>query len=95
VTSATGSEVIDGMADVQLRIEPAHDEVYIRLAAKDVSWPAMLPACDALARWMSEHQRRPAGALRQVLIADQRTATPETLVCDLTIPLRTLADVSG
>jgi hypothetical protein len=42
----------------------------------------------ALARWASEQQRELAGAVRQVLIADQRTAAPETPVCDLTIPLR-------
>jgi hypothetical protein len=28
------------------------------------------------------------GALRQVLIADQRTAGPDTPVCDLSVPLR-------
>jgi len=37
---------------------------------------------------VNERRRKPAGALRQVLIADQRTATPDTPVCDLSIPLR-------
>ncbi len=73
---------------IQLRVEPAHDEAYIRLPLKDMSWPAMLPACDALANWVSEHRRQPAGALRQLLIADQRTASPETPACDLSVPLR-------
>jgi hypothetical protein len=54
---------------------------------KDMGWPAMLPACDALERWTTDQQRRPAGALRQLLIADQRTATPQTPVCDLSVPL--------
>lgn len=53
-----------------------------------MSWPALLPACDALARWATERQRKPAEALRQVLIADQRTAAPDTPVRDLTVPLR-------
>jgi DNA-binding transcriptional MerR regulator len=74
--------------DFELRIEPAHDEAYVRLALKDMGWPAMLPACDALESWVSAHQRQPAGALRQVLIADQRTAGPDTVVCDLSVPLR-------
>ena len=73
---------------VQLRIEPAHDEAYIRLAMKDMGSPALLPAADALERWVTDQQRRPAGALRQLLIADQRTATPDTPVCDLTLPVR-------
>jgi hypothetical protein len=76
------------MADVQLRVEPAHDEVFIRLAMRDMGWPALAPAVDALDAWMHEQRREPAGALRQVLIADQRTATPGTLVCDLSVPLR-------
>ena len=79
---------VDVAGDVQLRTEPAHDEAYIRLALEDMGWPAMLPACDALERWVRSEQRRPAGALRQLLIADQRTAAPGTLVCDLSVPLR-------
>ncbi|MDQ2812977.1 MAG: MerR family transcriptional regulator [Actinomycetota bacterium] len=75
-------------ADVQIRVEPAHDEAFIRLALKDMGWPAMLPAVDALDAWATRQRRPPAGALRQVLIADQRSATPDTLVCDLTVPLK-------
>ena len=74
--------------DMQLRIEPPHDEVYIPLAMADMGWPAMLPAFESLHRWVSEQGLRPAGAARQVLIADQRAATPDTLVCDLSVPLR-------
>jgi DNA-binding transcriptional MerR regulator len=75
-------------ADVQIRVEPAHDEAFIRLALQDMGWPAMLPAVDALEAWTTEQRRAPAGALRQVLIADQRSATPDTLVCDLAVPLK-------
>jgi DNA-binding transcriptional MerR regulator len=76
------------VADVQLRVEPAHEEVFIRLAMKDIGWPAMAPAVDAIEAWAREQRREPAGPLRQVLIADQRSATPDTLVCDLTVPLK-------
>jgi DNA-binding transcriptional MerR regulator len=75
-------------ADVQQRVEPAHDEVFIRIAMKDMGWPALAPAADALEAWVRERGREPAGMLRQVLIADQRTATPDTPVCDLSVPLR-------
>jgi DNA-binding transcriptional MerR regulator len=76
------------MADAQLLFEPAHDEVFIRLAMKQMGWPAVAPAIDALETWMGKQRREPTGALRQVLIADQRTATPDTLVCDLSVPLK-------
>ena len=75
-------------ADVQRRVEPAHDEAFIRIAMKDMGWPALAPAVDALEAWVREQRREPAGALRQVLIADQRTAAPDTPVCDLSVPLR-------
>ena len=65
-----------------------HEEAFIRLTMADMGWPAMLPASDALEAWVAEHGRSPAGPLRQVLIADQRTADPDTPVCDLAIPLR-------
>jgi DNA-binding transcriptional MerR regulator len=88
VSFETTEDAVGEMADIQLRVEPAHDEAFIRLARRDVSWPAMLPAVDALMQWTSRNERQPAGALRQVLIADWRTATPDTPACDLTIPLR-------
>ena len=84
---ASGVE-LDAPGHLQLRVELAHEEAYSRLAMKDMGWPAMLPACDALEQWTTDQQRRPAGALRQLLIADQRTATPDTPVCDLSVPLR-------
>jgi hypothetical protein len=73
---------------VQVREEPAHQEAYIRVAMKDMGWPALTPAVDALEAWVRGQQREPAGALRQVLIGDQRTAKPDTPVCDLSIPLK-------
>jgi DNA-binding transcriptional MerR regulator len=77
-----------GPADVQVRVEPAHEEVFIRLALRDMGWPSLAPAVDALEAWMGEQRRSPAGALRQVLIADQRTAAPAEPACDLSVPLR-------
>jgi DNA-binding transcriptional MerR regulator len=77
-------------ADVQARTEPSHEEVFIRVAMKDMGWPALAPAVDALEDWGRDCRRAPACALRQVLIADQRTAEPDTPVCDLSVPLRLL-----
>jgi DNA-binding transcriptional MerR regulator len=78
----------EATAGTQLRDEPAHDEAFIRLAMKEMGWPAMLPAVEALEAWIRGQRREPAGPLRQVLTADQRTATPDTLVCDLSVPLK-------
>ena len=80
---------------LQRRSEPMHDEVYIRLTKRELGWPAMLPAVDALDAWIADHARQPAGPLRQVLIADQRTASADTPVCDLTVPLRAVAPTTA
>jgi DNA-binding transcriptional MerR regulator len=74
--------------DLQARTEPAHEEVFIRVAMKDMGWPALAPAADALEAWIGERRREPAGPLRQVLFADLRTAEPDSPVCDLSVPLR-------
>jgi len=73
--------------ELDRRVEPAHEEAYIRLTMREMGWPALLPAYDALERWTREHGREPTGLPRQVLIADQRTASPDTPVCDLSVPL--------
>ncbi len=74
--------------NLDVRVEAAHEEAYIRLAKRDMGWPALLPAYDALEAWSAEHDRQPAGPPRQVLVADQRTASPDTPVCDLSLPLK-------
>jgi len=79
---------VAGSPDIQVRVEPAHDEAYVRLSVAEMSWPAMLPFADALERWGRDHDRRPAAPLRQVLFADLRTAAPDTLACDLSVPLQ-------
>jgi DNA-binding transcriptional MerR regulator len=85
LAAGSGAGALDGM---QLRTEAQHDEALIRMAMKDLGWPAMLPAADALEAWTRQQGRVAAGPLRQVMFADQRTATPDTLVCDLAVPLK-------
>ena len=73
---------------LSMRSEPAHEEAFIRLAARDMTWPAIAPAVDALEAWLHGNGRQPAAPPRQVLIADLRAATPGTPAFDLSVPLR-------
>jgi DNA-binding transcriptional MerR regulator len=70
------------------RTETAHEEVFIRLPARDLNWPGLAPALDALEAWLRDSGRHPAAPPRQVLIADLRTAAPDTPAVDLSVPLR-------
>jgi DNA-binding transcriptional MerR regulator len=88
VAADTPEGAVAGSPDIQVRVEPAHEEAYVRLTAAEMSWPRMLPFADALERWGRDHDRRPAAPLRQVLLADLRTAGPGTQACDLSVPLR-------
>ena len=54
VANDTGAAAVAAMPDMQLRIEHAHEEAYIPLTYKEMSWPEMLPAYDALGHWVSE-----------------------------------------
>ncbi|HVT67031.1 MAG TPA: hypothetical protein VHF26_04720, partial [Trebonia sp.] len=71
-----------------IRGEPAHEEAFIRLAARDMTWAAIAPAVDALEAWVLGNGRQAAAPPRQVLIADLRAAAPETPAFDLSVPLR-------
>jgi DNA-binding transcriptional MerR regulator len=75
-------------SDLASRAEAAHDEVFVRLRAKDMTWTSIAPALDALEAWARDSGRQPAGPPRQVLIADLRTAAPDTPAFDLSVPLR-------
>jgi DNA-binding transcriptional MerR regulator len=88
VAPGTPEGQVAGSPGIQVRAEPAHEEAYVRLSVAEMTWPAMLPFGDALDRWVRDHNRRPAAPPRQVLFADLRTATPDTLACDLSIPLQ-------
>ncbi len=88
VDLATPDSVVEHVRDAQLLVEPEHDEAYVRLAPEEIGWPAMLPAWNALTDWVTEHQRQPAGALRQILMAGEGKVAPENLLCDLAVPLR-------
>jgi DNA-binding transcriptional MerR regulator len=88
VAMDTPEGAVTGSPDIQVRVEPAHEEAYIRLSVAEMAWPRMLPFADALERWGRDHDRRPSAPLRQVLFADLRTAGPDTQACDLSVPLR-------
>jgi hypothetical protein len=87
VSVDTSEEVIAGMPDVQLRTEPAHDDISIRLAP-GLSWPQMLPAFDALTKWVTEHHREPRPGLRQVYLVNIEVTPPEVVGIDMTIALK-------
>jgi hypothetical protein len=88
---ASAEQAAQRLGDIQARLEGGHDEAFVTLTMAQIGWPAQLPALDAVEAYVRELGREPAGAPRQVMIADWRTAGPDTPACDLTVPLRPAA----
>lgn len=86
---ATAERAAAALGDIQAHLDPAHDEIAIRLTTAESAWPAVLPALDALQAHLTAIARTPGGPFRQIMITDWRTADPTQPACDLVIPLST------
>ncbi|MBB5960312.1 DNA-binding transcriptional MerR regulator [Saccharothrix tamanrassetensis] len=70
------------------RVEPAHREAYVRLRKREVEFPQILSAYDAVAAWVKENGLTEAGAPREVYFADWGKAGPDDEVCDIAFPVK-------
>lgn len=73
---------------VPARVEPAHREAYVRLKKREVEYPQILSAYDAVAQWVKEQGLAEAGAPREVYWADWDAAGPDDEVCDIAYPVK-------
>ena len=76
------------LGDVQARVEPEHEEAFVRMTMGQTRGSAALEILDALQRFVASSGRDVSLPPRQVMIADWRTAGPDDPACDLAIPLR-------
>ncbi len=75
-------------AGAAARIEPAHREAYVRLKKREVQYPQLLSAYDAVSAWLEANGHTQAGAPREVYFTDWSTAGPEDEVCDVAFPIK-------
>lgn len=75
--------------DLTLRTEPAHEEAFVRneVPGPWASGTRAVLAIEALAAWASEHERRPSGGIRLVLVPNpaDKGAGPDG---EFALPLR-------
>lgn len=73
--------------DISIRVEPAHQEAYTTLARREVEFPDILGAYDAVAGWVLAHgamlERLPS---REVYFTNVMAAGPEDPACDVAFP---------
>ena len=86
---AQAEQAAAALGDVQARVEPAHDEAFIRMTMRQTrGGHAQLEILDALQRFVASSGRDVNAPPRQVMIADWRTAGPDEPACDLALPLQ-------
>jgi DNA-binding transcriptional MerR regulator len=86
---AQAEQAAAALGDVQARVEPAHDEAFIRMTMRQTrGGRAQLEILDALQRFVASSGRDVNAPPRQVMIADWRTAGPDEPACDLVLPLQ-------
>lgn len=85
---AQAEQAAAALGDVQARVEPAHDEAFVRMTMRQTrGGRAQLEILDALQQFVVSSGRDVSVPPRQVMIADWRTAGPDDLACDLAVPL--------
>jgi DNA-binding transcriptional MerR regulator len=73
--------------DIVVKLEPAHDEAYVEVTKAGLSFPQILDAYDAVARWVNAHGTMLERlASREVYIANVMTAADDDHVCDVAFP---------
>lgn len=76
------------LADVQARIEPAHQEAFVALTMVQTRGSATMEALDVLQQFATARGAAAGSPPRQVMIGDWRTAGPDVLTCHLAVSLR-------
>ncbi|NYI04117.1 MerR family transcriptional regulator [Allostreptomyces psammosilenae] len=73
---------------IAVRFEPAHREVYVRVAKRDCAYPSMVAVHDAVSAALAERGLRPGGPAREVTYPNWATAAPDEHVADVAYPYR-------
>ena len=80
----TGS--LEPKGDVRVRLEPAHQEAYVRLTKAQVVFPDILEAYDAVYKHLQAAGKTPSGSPREVYFADWEDVEDDEPACDIAFP---------
>ena len=80
----TGSLEPEG--EVRIRLEPAHQEAFVRLTKAQVVFPDILEAYEAVNDHLKRLEKTPSGSPREVYFADWETLRDDDPACDIAFP---------
>jgi DNA-binding transcriptional MerR regulator len=86
VPDEQAEEIAAALPELTLRTEPAHQEAYIHLESVR-ELPEATIVMESLTAWANQHQRQPAGAIRQILIGKSHPDADRP-GCEYAVPLR-------
>jgi hypothetical protein len=73
--------------NIAIKLEPAHEEAFVRLTKDEMDFPGILHAYDAVAGWLKENNKTCSRlSSREVYFADWLTTAGHEPVCDITFP---------
>jgi hypothetical protein len=72
-----------------VRLKPAHAEAYTRILKRQIRFPDILRAYDAVSDWLQQRGERLALAPREVYFTDMAAAADDDPAADLAFPYAT------
>ncbi len=75
-------------AGLNTRVEPAHQQAYVRLTKSQTAYPQILSAYDAVFDWVDQQSRHYAAPLREMYLGHYPEARPDDVICDVALPFR-------
>ena len=72
-----------------VRLEPAHTEAYTRIPKRQIQFPDILRAYDAVSDWLQHHGERLTLPPREVYFTDMTTAADNDPAADIAFPYAT------
>lgn len=75
-------------AGLTTRVEPAHQQAYVRLTKSQTGYPQILTAYDAVFDWVDQQSRHYAAPPREMYLGHYPDARPDDVICDVALPFR-------
>jgi DNA-binding transcriptional MerR regulator len=75
-----------GEVDVATRVDPARREAFVTVTKRQLVFPDVLVAYDAVEAWIAQHARQ-VGSPREIYFTDVAAAADDDLVCEIAFPI--------
>ena len=78
---------VETSGEIRLRVEPGHTEAFTRITKRQVAFPGILEAYDAVEKWAAEAGLKEGGHPREVYFADWESIGDDDPACDIAFPI--------